>query len=306
MKSLPKLIVATFVLIGILLGLLLLTALRQNNLTNRYSSAIGESEQIIFRYTLLRDKTVEGILLGDASLLKNSGEDFTGFHHRYNEMLENSLIPSHYKLTLLEKIDLSKLIQQLEKLANDTGNKELAAEIIDRLRLISDQFLRFDRVVVAELKGEVIQFQKVAMGLMGLLIVVITAVLLLLYRRAFIPLIILRRNAARSENSNDALTAPQGSCEEIIELVEIINSSPDKVPENEERRAAIELREHRVSTMINEVTNLQNGIINYGQLLADYCTDQQVGGEQKEILQRIISSGEKSAAILQKELHRNE
>ena len=56
------------------------------------------------------------------------------------------------------------------------------------------------------------------------------------------------------------------------------------------------------SAIINEVTNGLNGIINYSQLLADYCEAENIGEEQKEILHKIINTGEKSAAILQKGL----
>jgi hypothetical protein len=60
-------------------------------------------------------------------------------------------------------------------------------------------------------------------------------------------------------------------------------------------------QDQQIAAIINEGTNLSNGIINYAQLLSDSFEEKCEGTtEEKIILGKIIAAGERIAAILRK------
>ena len=89
------------------------------------------------------------------------------------------------------------------------------------------------------------------------------------------------------------LTAENNSSEEIKALITSFNQLLHPSQENSLTDPAHKQREAEFSTIINEVTNGLNGIINYSQLLADYFEAEKLGDEQKEILYKIIKNNQK-------------
>jgi hypothetical protein len=285
--------------------MLIFTGFRQNSLMGDYSAIVKESEGTIFFYSTIREQTTEGLLSRNPSQLLAAAEEIGKLQSRYTAMLENSLIPSQYKLSFLLNLDLEQLTLDLKNLAESPDNEELIRKIIAQLRLANNQFLQFDRIVVSEMKSRVMLHQKNGLVLMGLIICISTFSMITLYRKSVKPLITLSSQAELSLTNRTPLTLSdeKKASTEIKTLLSSFNQllqnthhddSPDTLTNNR--------REAEISGIINEVTNRLNGIINYSQLLADYCESQNVGDEQKKILYKIIENGEKSAAILQKGL----
>ena len=304
MKSLRKLSRITFLGTALLLGILVITGFRQNNLMDNYNTIVKESEGAIFLYATIREQATEGLLSRNPALLLGAASEFEELHNRHTSMLDNHLIPTQYKLSFLQDLDLEQVVINLKNLAENPENGVLIKQIIGQLRQINKQFLQFDRIVISEMRNGVMQYQKIALILMGLVIALTCFTLLILYQKSVTPLLYLTNqvNKALTEGEFVAIAEGNNSSAEFKELIESLNQLLDSHQENASPSPTSSQREAEFSAIINEVTNGLNGIINYSQLLADYCEAEDIGEEQKQILRKIINAGEKSAAILQKGL----
>jgi len=309
MRSLRSLSTAAFLGTALLLAMLIITGYSQNRLMGTYNSIVEDSEKAIFLYSTIREQATEGLLSENPTQLLAASREVEQLNTRYIALLDNRLIPAQYKLSFLKKIDLEEISLHLKKSAEATGDKILALKTLGLLRQINSQFLQFDRIVVGEMKNRIMYYQKKALVLMGLIIFLTTFTLIILYKKSVQPLIFL------SKQSKQALTDKtrihfKNEHQNSVEVQNLINSFNQLLltaEKTEQAPAAVPgRRETEFSAIINEVTNRLNGIINYSQLLADYCETEKVGGEQKKILYKIIENGEKSAAILQKSLNGGE
>ena len=305
MRSLRRLSRITFLATALLLGLLVFTGYHQNKLRGNYNTIVKESERTIFLYSTVREQTTEGLLSRNPPPLLAAAKEFEKLHGRYTSMLDNHLIPSQYKLSFLQNLDLEQIVINLRNLAEEPENEDLVITILNQLRQINKQFLQFDRIVVGEMKNRVMQYQKRALILMGLIIALTCFTLIILYQKSVKPLLDLAAQAEQSLSDGELITlsAEKNSSVEVKALIASFNQLLHSPQENGTTDLTHYRREAEISAIINEVTNGLNGIINYSQLLADYCEKEDVGDEQKQILYKIIENGEKSAVILQKGLH---
>lgn len=304
MRSLRRLCRVTFLATALLLVMLVLTGFQQNTLINNYNTIVEESEKTIFLYATIREQTTEGLLSRDSTLLLASAREFEKLNGIYTSMLDNHLIPSQYKLSFLKDLDLEIVVVNLKKLAALPDNEKLKLTILNQLRQINNQFLKFDRIVIGEMKTRVMHHQKSALILMGFIVALTCFSLIILYQKSVTPLLELANQAKRAQDDDERtlLTAGINSSEELSSLVssfnQLLNSSEKKNLSTQPDKG----EEAALSAMVNEVVNGLNGIINYSQLLKDYCESEQIGDEQKEVLSKIIQTAEKSAGILQKSL----
>ena len=305
MRSLRRLSGVTFLGTALLLGALVLTGFRQNSLMSDYSSIVKESESTIFLYATIREQATEGLLSRDPTPLLGAAKEFEQLQGRYTAMLDNPLIPGQYKLSFLQDLDLEQVVINLRNLAEKPVNEDLTLSIISQLRQINKQFLQFDRIVVSEMRNRVMKYQKRGLVLMGLIIFLTCFTLIILYLKSVKPLIDLAVQAehALQEGTPLELKEEKQSSVEVRALVTSFNQLLQNPKEESSDDLTYNRREAEFSAIVNEVTNRLNGIINYSQLLADYCEAEEVADEQKQILSKIIENGEKSAVILQKGLH---
>ncbi len=301
MRSLRKLSLITFIITVVLLAVLIVTGFRQNSLMNDYSDIVKESESTIFFYSTIREQTTEGILSRNPIQLVAATREIEQLQSRYMAMLNNQLIPSQYKLSFLQNLDLEQLVLDLKYLAETPANKDLILKIIGKLRQVNHQFLQFDRIVLSEMRSRVMRDQKKGLVLMGLIVFLTSFSVIILYKKALIPLILITRQVKQSlvEHTPFLLNDEKKSSEEIEALIETFNQLQEDIHKIKPDSIASSSRETEFSAIINEVTNRLNGIINYSQLLTDYCASIGAGEEQKQMLSKIIENGEKSAAILQ-------
>ena len=304
MRSLRRLSLITFLGTAVLLAVLVVTGFRQNSLMSDYSTIVKESESTIFFYSTIREQTTEGLLARAPTQLLAAAREVEQLQGRHTAMLDNRLIPTQYKLSFLQNLDLEQLVIDLRNLAENASDSDLMLKIIGQLRQINTQFLQFDRIVVSEMRNRVMQYQKRGLVLMGLIICLTSFSLIILYQKAVKPLVSLaaQTKQALSDGTPLSLNGEKKSSMEVKTLKDSFNQLLQNPMETNSYSLTHNRREAEISAIINEVTNRLNGIINYSQLLADYCEAKEVGGEQKDILYKIIENGEKSAAILQKGL----
>lgn len=308
MRSLRMLSVVTFLGTALLLGALVLTGLRQNILTSDYSTIVKESESTIFLSATIQEQATEGLLSRDPSQLLGAAKEFEQLQSRYVAMLDNRLIPSQYKLSFLQALDLGRVVINLRNLAEKPTDEDLTLKIMSQLRQMNKQFLQFDRIVVNDMRDRVMQYQKRALVLMGMIVFLSCFSLIILHLKSVKPLIDLATQAEQAllDGTPIKLGKEERSSVEVRALITSFNQLLQTPKEESPDDLTYTRREAEFSAIINEATNRLNGIINYSQLLADYCEAQKVGGEQKQILYKIIENGEKCAVVLQKGLHGGE
>ena len=304
MRSLRKISLINFVITAILLAILVATGFRQNTLMHDYSVMVKESESTIFFYSTIREQTTEGLLFRDSTQLLAAAREVEQLQTRYIAMLESPLIPSQLKLSFLQNLDLEQLVIDLKKLANNAADNTLLLKVVSQLRQINTQFLQFDRVIVSEMRNKVMLYQKRGLVLMGLIISLTSFSLIVLYWKSVKPILSLSFQAEQALAEGTPLTLKDDGKNsiEVQNLINNINRKLNSPSETSNYDLTSSRRSAEVSTIANEVINRLNGIINYSQLLADSCEVGKEGGEQKNILNKIIENGEKSAAILQKGL----
>lgn len=305
MRSLRRLSVVTFLAIAVLLAILVFTGVQQNRSMQNYDTLVVESESIIFLYATIREQATEGLLKRDAALLLAAAKEFEGLHVRYSALLEHSRIPMHYKLLFINKVDLEGVVINLRNLAETPQDDMKSSVVLEQLRQMNKQFLEVDRVVIGEMKNRVMGYQKQALILMGLIIALSCFSLIILYQKSVKPLVDMAEQAkhALADGEGMWIEAGSNSSVEVSALLESFNQLLVNQSGNSCESLTHSRRKAELSSIVNEVTNRLNGIINYSQLLADYCEAEKVGGEQKAILDKIIENGEKGAAVLQKGLH---
>ena len=305
MRSLRRLSVVTFLGVAVLLAVLVFTGLKQNSSMRDYEALVKESESIIFLYATIREQATEGLLKREAAPLLGAAKEFEELYVRYSALLEHSQIPVHYKLSFLNKIDLEEVVINLRNLAETPQDETKSTALLKQLRQMNKQFLEVDRVVISEMKNRVMGHQKQALILMGLIIVLSCFSLLILYQKSVKPLVDMAGQAKQALDDREEmqLEAGRNSSVEVNALLESFNQLLADPPDKSSDRLTHSRREAEYASIVNEVINRLNGIINYSQLLADYCEAEKVGGEQKEILYKIIENGEKGAEALQKGLH---
>jgi hypothetical protein len=271
---------------------------------NNYNTIVDKSERTVFLYATIREQTTEGLLAGKPSLLLAAAKEFEELHGRYASMLDNHLIPSQYKLSFLQSIDLEQMVINLKNLAENPDDQPLTLTILTQLRQINKQFLQFDRIVIAEMRNRVMQYQKRALILMGLIIALTCFSLIILYRKSVKPIFDLTTQAdqALSDEKFTGLTVEQNSSIEIKVLTGAFNQLLQQTRGNSSSELTENMGEIKFTTVINEVTNGLNGIINYSQLLVDSDESQSMNDEQKLILEKIMAGSEKAAQQLQKSL----
>jgi aspartokinase len=115
-----------------------------------------------------------------------------------------------------------------------------------------------------------------------------------------IPLIHLADQISGGEIPENGLQPSADACAEITGLTDTLTRLFQHKHSQDEKAEAPVQQDKQLAAIINEGTNLSNGIINYAQLLTDSCQDRGETSEEKMILAKIIAAGERIAAILKK------
>ena len=161
------------------------------------------------------------------------------------------------------------------------------------MRNLSDYLIRFDRIIVSQMRSEVIQFQTVMIGSLAIIICLISFSLTLFYKKTMLPLFRLQQNITDPAFGDKDLQADPSSCSELQEFTALVNDLLHRAhSEGNSSQNRYELDE-KSGKLLNENTNLANGIINYAQLLADSYREVEIGNEESKILQSIIIDAER-------------
>ena len=290
MNSLRTMIGAALVVAGGCLALLLVLGLRQNQLNGQFTAITSQSERALFHFATIRESMTQALIEQNWPSLMPAIPEIERFNTELAQIEENPLIPAEIKLALVDKVDTAGMVITIRSLQNDGDRPAQQRALQQQLRSTIDHLLRYDRIIVAQVRERLVRFQALVIGIMGLIISLASFSLVLVYRNAVVPLVHLIDQLDRSDTPPRELTLLPRSCREVRILTWAVTKAladrngPSPGGRSEESDTNL------LAATINETANGLNGIINYAQLLAD-SGETKLSTDEREILAKIITGG---------------
>ncbi len=291
MNSLKRLVWLAFLVVSILLASIIVLGIYQYRLAGTYNQVISANESALFRFMTIRETITETLIAGEWEQLERVSGDVEKLNSELSRLKENKLVSAELKLALVDKIDLTGLAILLRQVINNPDKITRSKQLQEQLRSISDYLLQYDRIIVGQAREQIVSFQKVVIGALGLIISLTSFSLILLYRNTVAPLLQLSRRLQSGRFDGSTFTPGQPVVKEVADLAEAIEqlalrSAGRQVQESTGRDMQAVLAEK-----VNETTNRLNGIMNYAQLLYDSAEQLQMTEEQMSMLQKIMDGG---------------
>lgn len=301
MRSLKKTSYLAFMGVAALLVFVIVLSVRQYQLNKRYNTIITQSEEMIFQFSTIREQITTSLIERDWGKIVNAADQLKNLNSALARLQENTLIPGEYRLDMAKQVDLSGLAISSKEIVSASDKVAHSLSLQDKMRSLAEYLMQFDRIIVSQMRAKVVQFQTVMIGALGGVICLISFSLLLLYKKTMIPLLRLTEQAEDPEVFNNGFSYDNDACTEVSVFTDSVNDLLMRKVEDLETEENVQHHNEQLATIINESTNLSNGIINYAQLLTDSYREVEIGTEETRILQNIIDAAER-IALLNKEM----
>lgn len=300
MYSLKKTSYLAFTSVAALLLFVVILGLRQYQLTEQYNKIISQSEESIFQFATIREQITESLIEKDWAKVVAASRDLKELNSTLVRLQENDIIPSGYKLDMAKQVDLSGLAISSNNIIAAGDKVTHSLNLQRQTRILADYLWQFDRIIVSQMRAKVVRFQTIMIGALGCIICIISFTLILLYHKTILPLIHLSEQIKDDDILSHGLSCSHNPCLEISEFTEAVNGLLQKKQPEHSADINIGKYNNQLAAIINEGTNLSNGIINYAQLLSDSFLEDKEDVEEKDILTKIICAAERIATILKK------
>jgi hypothetical protein len=297
MQSLKKASYVAFIGVAALLALVVILCIRQYQLTANHNATIIQSEEILFQFTTVREQITTSLIERNWEKIVNVADQLKKLNSALVRLQENSLIPGEYRLDMAKQVDLSGLSILSKEILSSSDKITDSLRLQKKMRTLGDYLMQFDRIIVSQMRAKVVQFQTVMIGILGTVIFLISFSLIFLYKKTMLPLLRLTDQAEAPEILVNGFSYDDDTCTEIALLTDSINDVLMKSNTNPGSEKNFLFHNEELSTIINEITNLSNGIINYAQLLSDSYREVEMGPEETKILQNIINAAERIAQL---------
>jgi hypothetical protein len=300
MYSLRKLVWGAYIVVGSLLALIIVLGARQYALSGQYTRIIEQSERAIFHFSTIRESITESLIDSRWQRLQHTIPDIEKLNSELVRLQENTLIPPEFRLAMVDKVDLAGVIISVRRLISGDAEPAERKKLQAQMRSIADHLLQYDRIIVSQARARILNFQMVIIGAMGLIISLASFSLNKLYGNTVVPLLQISNQLQSVGQLSNELSSGSGLSREVADLVMEIR----KIAVNAEYTGTLPgspsaTQQLFFGEMINETTNLLNGIINYAQLMID-DDSRELSTQDKEMLEKIIDSGVSIAETWQK------
>lgn len=289
-----------FALVACLLIFVLLLGFRQYQLKEQYNKIITQSEESIFQFTTIREQITASLIEKDWDKVVAASRDLKDLNLTLVHLQENALIPAEYKLDMAKQVNLSGLAIASKNIVAADDKVAYSLNLQRQMRTLADYLQQFDRIIVSQMRAKVVHFQAIMIGALGSIICIISFFLISLYQKTIHPLVSLAEQSKEESILTNGFYYSPETCTEISELIGAINGLRQQHQSPNIANDFSTQHTEQLSAIINEGTNLSNGIINYAQLLFDSLQEPAGTIEEKDILSKIISDGERIAHILKK------
>ena len=297
MQSLKKTGYMAFSGVIVLLFFVIILGIRQYQRTESYNAIISQSEEMIFQFATIREQITSSLIEKDWDKIVSGADQLKKLNSTLARLQENSLIPGEYRLDMAKQLDLSGLAIASKEIVSSSDKTAYSLRLQNRMRTLAEYLMQLDRIIVSETRARLMQFQTVMIGALGAVICLLGFSLLFLYKKTMVPLFQIAGQTEDPKVLQNGIAYSPDACAEIAQVIDKVNSllqtGLNDPPVTDTERAQNE----RLAIILNESTNLSNGIINYAQLLADSCQEVGRGGEEIKILRNIIEAAERVAQL---------
>jgi hypothetical protein len=297
MRSIKKMSYLAFMGVAALLILVIILGIRQYQLSARYNTIITQSEKMIFQFSTIREQITASLIEKNWNNIDKAADQLKNLNSSLARLQENTLIPGEYRLDMAKQVDLSGLVIFSKEILTSGDKVGHSLILQDKMRSLADYLIQFDRIIVSQMRAKVVQFQTVMIGALGTIICLITFSLILLYKKTMLPLLHLTRQTDEADILVNGLNYNEDVCSELALFTDSINDLLERSKERDHSETELLLDDDQLAALINENTNLSNGIINYAQLLTDSYREVEIGSEETKILQNIIDAAERIAQL---------
>ncbi len=293
MYSLKRHLWFAFVLMGAVLTLIVFLLLRQGQLNREFNAVSMRSSQLIFRFATVREQITAALITGSRDQLERTLPELERLHGEIKHLEEDPAIPPQLSLALTGKIDLAAVVISLRNVAGGDSSTDSGRQLQEQLRMVADQLLQYDRLVVGQARAGIVTLQKTIIGVMGLSISLASIGLVFFYRRALLPMLQMTRDLRDPGRSVTDITPGTLACRELVDLAEaIVACRQTNTGEGGDSGDAVLAQ---LAETVNDTTNQLNGIINYAQLLSDSAEELALPAKEREMLEKIIEGGTRIA-----------
>lgn len=297
MQSLKKTSYLAFIGTAALLIFVVVLCVRQYQLTSRYNTTINQSEGIIFQFSTIREQITTSLIENNWKKIAIVSDQLNNLNSSLVRLQENTLIPGEYRLDMAKQVDLPGLSILSKDMPSSTDKVADSLRLQKEMRILADYLMQFDRVIVSQLRANVVQFQTLMIGMLGAVICLISFSLIFLYKKTMLPLHRLTVQAGDPDIVIDGFSYDDDTCTEIALLADSVNSLLIKNNTDSADDKILHHQNEELPSIINEINNLSNGIINYSQLLSDSYREVDIGQEETKILKNIIDAAERIAQL---------
>lgn len=297
MRSLKKMGYISVVGLASLLILVIIFSIRQYQLTDRYSAISTQSEEMIFQFSTIREQITTSLIKKDWDQIISTADQLKILNSTLARLQENTLIPGEYRLDMAKQVDLSGLAIAAKEILSSKDKTAHSLNLQNKMRILAEYLMQFDRIIVSQMRAKVVQFQTVMIGALGTVICLISFSLLFLYKKTMLPLLHIIGQTQDPAVLTSGISHNNEACSEIATFIDAVNNLLEKSGSHSNENGKQQPRSEQLATIINEINNLSNGIINYAQLLADSYREVGIGKEETKILQNIIHAAERVAQL---------
>lgn len=297
MRSLKKTSYLAFVVVAALLIFVIFLSIRQYQLTERYNTIITQSEKVIFQFSTIREQITTSLIEKDWEKIVSAADQLKNLNSTLARLQENTLIPGEYRLDMAKQVDLSGLVISSKEILSIGDKVAHSRTLQNKMRILAEYLMQFDRIIVSQMRAKVVQFQTIMIGALGAVICLISFSLILLYKKTMLPLLRLSDQTDDPDVLTNGFSYDQNACVEITEFTNSVNELIKHRIDPTGTEETIRSHDEKLAGIINESTNISNGIINYAQLLADSYLEVGAGEEEIQILHNIIDAAERIAQL---------
>ncbi len=300
MQSLKKTGYIAFTSVIVLLGFVIIFGIRQHQLTENYNAVITQSEEMIFQFATIREQITSSLIEKDWHKIVNAADQLKNLNSTLARFQDNSLIPGAYRLDMAKQLDLSGLAIASKEIVSNSDKTAYSLGLQNKMRILAEYLMQLDRIIVSQMRAKLVQFQTVMIGALGAVICLLSFSLLFLYKKTMVPLFQIAGQTKYPEVLKNGFTISHDACAEIGQVIDAINALLKTGTKQPTAEGTQQIQNEQLAIILNESTNLSNGIINYAQLLADSYREVGIGGEETKILQNIIDAAERVAQLNKK------
>jgi len=286
-----------FMGVALLLLLVIIFIVRQYQLSEQYDTIITQSEKMVFQLLTIREQLTTSLIKQDWKTIATTANQLEDLNSSIARLQENPLIPGEFRLGMAHQVDVSGIAIASREILSSSDKIAHSLSLQDKMRSLTEYLLQFDRIIGSQMRAKVVAFQTVMIGALGVIICLISFSLILLYKKALIPLLHLKRQTTENDVISTGFLYDKNTCSEITIFVDSVNSLLDQMKNRSATQELPHTLSDELASIINESNNISNGIINYAQLLKDSYREVEMGNEEIKILQNIIEGAERIAHL---------